>query len=173
MFSLLTLSPYQLFFVAEIMLGYFFLSSNNLCICNLLHVIYLLVSSDSPPPSLFYALILCVLYHIWTISSLPFSSTFLGVHADITPWVVLWSLWFCHWILHLGNPWGQNTHCSPTVNWHQMVLWKAPVPIRVHTGIPSQTISTQKVKKYSLCRCSDQYLQSRIQSSWCGFFGNQ
>lgn len=89
MFSLLTLFPYQLLFVSEILLGYFSLSSNNICICNLLHVIYLLVSSDSSPPSLFYALILCVLYHIWTTSSLPISSTFLGVHANITPWVVI------------------------------------------------------------------------------------
>lgn len=85
MFSLLTLSPYQLLIVSEIIQGYFSLSSNNLRICNPLHVIYLLVSSDSPPPSLFCALVLYVLYHIWASSSLPFSLTFPGVHTNITP----------------------------------------------------------------------------------------
>lgn len=150
MFSLLTLPPYQLLFVSEIMIDYFSLTSNNLCIRNLLHVIYLLVFSDSPPPSLFCALILCVLYHIWTTSSLPFSSRFLGVHANVALWVDVGPLQFYPWILHHDKPWGHNTHCSPTVNWHQVMLWKAPVPIWVHTAIPSQAISTQKVKNTQL-----------------------
>lgn len=67
-------------------------------------MIYLLVSSESPPPSLFPALILCVLSYKWTTSSLPFSSTFLGAHTNITPWVVVWSLWCYHWILHIDIP---------------------------------------------------------------------
>lgn len=170
--SLLTLSSYQSLFVSKIMLGYFSLSSNNLCICNLIHVIYLLVSSNSPPPSLFYVLILCVLYRKWTTSSLLFSSSFLGVHTNITPWVFVQSLWFCHWILRPENSLRHNTHCPPTMHWPQMMLWKAPEPTWIHTGTLSQAISTQKVKKSTVfvqVLWSVPSVKNLIFTMWCSW----
>lgn len=129
-------------FLSQIMQGYFSLSSSRLCIFIFLHMIRLLVSLDSSPPSPPY-----LLFFVSSSTHIQLSllfSMFLGVCSNITSWLVLWSLLFCHRFLHHDSPWRHNTDCSPTAQHPQVMLWETPVPSWVHAGTRSQAISTQK-----------------------------
>lgn len=94
-------------FVSQIMLSYFSLSSNSVCTFYLLHVIYLLVSSDSTSFISLPHCSLCPLSHMYNFLFslfLHISWCLLYKKPHITPWVFLWSLLLYHRIFYHDNP---------------------------------------------------------------------